>query len=308
MTATPRIVCLFVLGAALAWIASAGWAEQEQVRTQVTAQLPAPVAPSIDVTFSPLAPSNRDRVVFKAVPNNPASVRRIDFWLDAMKIGEASSPPWTLAAGPYPAGEHTIGAASYDAFGKQLAKKYTHLRIKESPLDLSFECSPARPTNRDALTIKAVMPFQSDIHSLVFYLDARKVAEDESYPWEFSGGPYPAKTYTLGAEAYDRDGHPIGRKYSSLMVRFFPVELYLSHSPSRPTSADRITFMAGASDRRDIAKVVFTVDAKIIGEDSVWPWRVTAGPFPRGTITYGVGIYDKEGRRQGFKYSGLRIE
>jgi hypothetical protein len=266
------------------------------------------VQPKIDITFKPASPSNRDKIIFTAIPNNPSVVKKVEFWLNARKIGEDTTAPWTITGGPYSAGDHTIGAVSYDASGKKLAKKYSHLRIKESDIYLSLEFLPSNPTNRDAITVKAIAPVQRNLKKTVFYINAEKVGEDTVYPWEFKGGPYPARRYTFGAEGYDIAGNALGRKYSSLDIKFYPVELYLSHSPKKPTSEDKITFMAEASDRRDISKVGFFVNARSIGEDEVYPWRITADPFPKGKITYGIIIYDKTGRKQGSKYASLMIE
>ncbi len=266
------------------------------------------IEPKIDIVFKPDSPSNHDKVTFTAIPNNPAAVKKVEFWFKAKKIGEDSTAPFTFEGGPYPAGVHTIGAISFDAAGKKLASKYTSLRITEAPLNLTFKFSPPRPTNRDRISVKADIPIQRNIRSMVFYLDAVKVGEDKIYPWEFKGGPYPAKRYSVGAVAFDIAGNPVGRKYTSLEVRFYPVELTLSHSPQNPTSSERITFTADASDRTDIAKVEFFVNARSVGEDQSYPWSVTAGPFPKGQITYGFVIYDKTGRAQGRKYAALRIE
>jgi hypothetical protein len=292
---------VFILLISFGLIAQVRSQQQKEVQTLM-------VQPKIDVTFKPSSPTNRDKITFTATPNNPSVVKKVEFWLNAKKIGEDSRAPWTITRGPYSAGEHSIGAVSYDAAGKKLAKKYTHLRIKEADIDLSIKFSPLDPTNRDTITVKAIIPVQRNIKRMVFYKDAVKVGEDKVYPWEFKGGPYPAKRYTFGAEAYDIAGNPVGRKYTSLAIKFYPVELRLTHSPKNPTSQDKITFMAGASDRRDISKVEFFVNARSIGVDKVLPWRITKGPFPKGLITYGFVIYDKTGRKQGSKYAGVRIE
>lgn len=93
--------------------------------------------------------------------------------------------------------------------------------VKEPSLvvRLSITQCPASPTDKDKIRFIVDARKREDIQKIVFYIDSQKVGEDDSYPWTFDGGPFPAGTFTFGAQAFHVSGEEISSLYTSVHIK-----------------------------------------------------------------------------------------
>ena len=179
--------------------------------------------------------------------------------------------------------------------------------MTQSP-DLQISYQPQNPTNRDKIVFKVTSNNPGSIKKVVFFRKAVKVGEDSTSPWTYIGGPYPAGIFTFGAGAYDDSGNQIARKYTSVRVKMYDIQLSITYSPASPTNRNIINFKADSPEKDFIRKIVFFAKAIKVGEDTAYPWTYKGGPYPPERFTFGTVAYDASGNNIGRKYTSVMVK
>lgn len=157
---------------------------------------------------------------------------------------------------------------------------------------------PPNPTTSQKVTFVAQASDPDGIAKVNILVNARLVKECATSVCKYVGGPFPAGTVTYGANAYDKAGNRAWTGYRSLTVKAAeadtsPPLLKISHRPTHPTTAQRVTFRALASDPSGIANIELLVNGQRVKRCAGSICRCVGGPFPAGTVTYGATALDK---------------
>jgi hypothetical protein len=86
-----------------------------------------------------------------------------------------------------------------------------------------------------------------------------------------------------------------------------PPRLSISYFPAKPSSKQKVTFIAKASDPGGITKVNILVNARMAKECTTPECAYTGGPYPPGTVTYGANAYDQAGNRAWTGYRSFMV-
>jgi hypothetical protein len=116
----------------------------------------------------------------------------------------------------------------------------------------------------------------------------------------YLGGPYPAGTVRYAANAFDRSGNRTTSGWQKVTVQAVdttPPVLRVQQRPGRPSTKQRVTILAQASDPSGVAKVQIKVDGHPLREFAGAKASLTVGPFPKGTVNYEVTAFDRAGNR-----------
>jgi len=86
-----------------------------------------------------------------------------------------------------------------------------------------------------------------------------------------------------------------------------PPIVQVAFSPPNPTVADQIAFIASASDDEGLERIEILVNARLAKTCTASPCTYVGGPYPAGSVNYGVNAYDRAGNRAWTGYSEFMV-
>jgi hypothetical protein len=157
------------------------WAALVGASSLLPSRAHADTTPPVVQLISPLAGSTlADPVVISANASDDIGVERVEFWLGTTKVGEISTPPYTMTWNPWTVqtGNYLIKAVARDAAGNPGHSNAALVTVFATPLQRSTFVSQPLPIVRDRLGL---------------------------LPRDFAWGGAPSTVVDTGYLAYDRD-------------------------------------------------------------------------------------------------------
>ncbi len=212
------------------------------------------------------------------------SIRTVEFLVDAQKIGESSTAPYTLAWPYQEAGKHRIAVQAVGANGLLAPSLTVTVTVqaagKPKPVLLLALADPKAPVTSAAPIILAAAGehLESAMVKVEFRLDGMRLGEAGEAPWHFAWSKAVAGEHALTAIATLAGGGSLAAEPVSIVVTapaHLPPQIVLESPEDGTEAADGgrlvIKAKASASEGR-VAKVEFMADGQKIGDSGVAPF------------------------------------
>jgi len=256
-------------------------------------------APVVTIAINPSAPTTKEKVTFTATASDLGGIGKVQIYVKNVKVQECTGSPCTYVGGPYPLGSVTYAAhASDKSDNKAVAGPNSFTtRDAEAPI-VAITHTPPRPTIEEKVTFTATASDPTGIQKVEVYVNNSKVKECTGSPCTYVGGPYPLGSFSYAAHALDKSNNKaVAGPMSFATQDTKGPNVTIANSPAKPTTEDKVTFTATATDPGGIGKVEVYVNGKNVEVCTGSPCTYAGGPYPLGNVSYHAYAYDKSGNK-----------
>jgi uncharacterized repeat protein (TIGR01451 family) len=266
---------------------------------------PGPVATDWPSSARIVSPSNGDLVDqnFAITANGfdldgNGSIRKVEFFANGNKIGEAANAPHVFTWNNAPAGTYSLVAKATDAMG---------VTATSSPVSVTVDAAPSvsitSPTsgvvlNDTSVTISAAASdSDGSVSKVEFFQGSSKLGEITSAPYTFVWSNVVGGSYSLTAVATDNLGRTTVSSPVGITVNNPPnISITTSSNQDVPTSPAQITINADASDADGtISKVDFYQGTTLLATDVTSPYAYTWSNVAAGNYSITAKATDSLG-------------
>lgn len=251
------------------------------------------------ITVNPSTPDIEEKVTFTATATDPGGLKKIEIYVKGTKVKECTESPCTYVGGPYSPGSVSYEVHAWDKSDNEVVVGPNTFIAKDVDIpDVDVTHKPLRPTIEEKVTFTAKASDPGGISKVQIFVNGGRVKECRDSLCTYEGGPYPLGTSTYEAYAWDRSNLKGGTGSKSFtVVDNVNPKISISASPARPSTKEKVTFTATASDAGGISKVLIYVNGREVEECTGTPCRYTGGPYPFGKVNYHAYAYDKAKNR-----------
>ncbi|MGA1863887.1 MAG: Ig-like domain-containing protein [bacterium] len=253
--------------------------------------------PEATIAVNPSTPTIKEKVTFTATATDPGGIKKIEIYVKGTKVKECNESSCTYVGGPYSLGSISYEAHAWDNSGNEVVAGPNSFTTKDEDAPyVDVAHSPSRPTIEEKVTFTAKASDPGGISKVQIFVNGGRVKECPDSPCTYVGGPYPLGTVTYEAYAWDRSNLKAGTGSKSFAaLDTVKPKISISASPAKPSTEEKVTFTATASDSGGISKVQIYVNGKKVEECTGIPCRYMGGPYPLGNVSYYAYAYDMAG-------------
>lgn len=175
-------------------------------------------------------------VINAAVSGFAGTVTNVAFFIDASKLGDDTTGPYSAAWSNATPGQYLLTAVASDNTGVTATSAPVSLRLQMNAAPAVAISSPAEAT---VLTSPADLPISvsasdadGSVTNVAFFADGLKIGEDASVPYSLSWTNVAVGTYDLTAVAWDNLGAPTTSGVVRLYVIVFTAPTVESFVPA----------------------------------------------------------------------------
>lgn len=172
------------------------------------------LAPSVSITNpapGSMFNAGADITISATASDADGTVASVEFFYNVTnKIGEVTSPPYTVTWSNAPSGAHTLTAVATDDLGSTGMSDPVNIDVNRTPI-----VSITTPTNGASFFAPAhinITATASDADGTVsevqFYIGTNFISSDTTSPYTATATDIPVGTYSLAARAIDNQGTP----------------------------------------------------------------------------------------------------
>jgi hypothetical protein len=239
-------------------------------------------SPSNNAAFT--TPAN---ITIQTVPStyNGTSVQKVEFFVDANKVGEDTSVPYSYTISSLLVGSYNLTARVTDSNNRQGTSNTATITVNSTTPPTASLTSPSNnstfiaPANIN-LTATATPSSGTTIQRVDFYNGTTKIGEDLSAPYEFTWANVTAGSYNLKAIAINNNLQEGTSNTATITVNPTTPPTASLTSPSNnsafiaPANIN-LTAIATPSSGTTIQRVDFYNGTTKIGEDLTTPYEFT---------------------------------
>lgn len=222
-----------------------------------------------------------------SVGDPDGTIRRVDFFNGTVKIGSATTAPYTFTWENVPTGDYTLYAKAFDDIGTGTRSPGIGVHIQENaPLTLAVASGKlvmAAPS--DILLNTNASAISSTVIKVEFFSGANLIGTSNASPFSLNWKGVEAGKYTLKAVMTDGNGATFTSAVisASVIVDALP-QIGLSSDKVNVVSPDKVLLTAAASDTDGtISKVeIFngtTLIATLQQSPYVFEWQASPGSY-----------------------------
>jgi chitodextrinase len=241
------------------------------------------------------------------------SVAKIEFYAENVKIGEATTAPYTINWTNVAKGTYSITAKATDNQDGTAVSTASSITVTAKPnqnpsIAISSPAGNASFTEGESVTI-SVNATDSDgsIAKVEFFAGTTKIGETTTAPFAFNWTNLGTGTYSLTAKATDNQNGSVTSEAVSVTVKAKPapvpapnsapvVSLTAPTANASFTEGDNIALTASATDSDgSIAKVEFFAGSTKIGEKTTASFTITWNTVATGNYSLTAKATDDKG-------------
>ncbi len=243
-----------------------------------------------------------------AANDSDGTVNRVEFYADGVKLGQATSAPYSFNWSGATVGPHVLTAVAYDNSGASTTSAAVSVTVS-APANVAPTVALTSPaagqsfTQGSAITLAASA---SDVDGTVarveFYADGVKLGQATSAPYSYSWSGATVGSHVLTAVAYDNAGASKTSAAISITVNAGapnvpPTVALTSPAPGQSfTQGSVITLAASASDADGtVARVEFYADGVLLGQATSAPYSYSWSAAAVGSHVLSAVAYDNTG-------------
>lgn len=222
-------------------------------------------------------------VTLQATATDAGGVGRVDFLVDGVVVGSASTAPYTLRWQPASAqgGTFALSARAVDLAGNEAVSSTHRITITSMPpADTTAPTvsitAPATGTSvRGAIAISATATDDAAVQRAELLVNGAVTATSSAPPYQFSwdSATVAEGPVTLAVRATDLTGNQGSATVSLIVDRSAPTNVVID-SPANGASVTGIApINVSARDNVGIFRVRFFLDGKQLGTRTTTPWR-----------------------------------
>jgi gliding motility-associated-like protein len=287
----------------------------------ITVQDAANIAPTVSMT----SPANNTtynvgtQITLRASANDSdGTVRKVEFFSGTNKLGEDTTPPYTLAWNNVAVGSYSVKAKATDDKNGTKMSSAIQIAVKALPNSLPSITLTSPKSNATlapgTITLSAnASDTDGSVTKVEFFNGNTKIGEDLTGPYSFAWNNVKAGQYTVSAKATDNNsGVSTSAKISITVANpNKPPVVQITSPASNATfnqgTAISINVKATDSDG-SIAKVEFFNGGTKIGQDNASPYSFSWSSVPVGTYIITAKATDNLGATASAKVTISVIE
>ena len=218
------------------------------------------------------------------------SIKKVEFFNGARKLGEDLTEPYTFVWNNVPAGGHTLTAKATDNQNSVATSTVVKITAGSNTPPLVNITNPLNHASFEPGATIVIEATASDENGSVtkveFFNDSHKLGEDLTAPYSFTWTEVPEGNYVISAQAQDNENSISTSTAVTINVGNGGPEVFITGPADTDvfSAGDEITFIAEATDPNGaIQKIEFYNGEIKIGEDDSAPYELTISNLNSGT-------------------------